>query len=49
MNKETIESIKRIVGYLEGEEKRHYLESGRAERKNHIYNDIRKVKEYLNK
>lgn len=41
--------IKRIIDYIEPDEKRHYEECNSDEKKYHVYNDIQTVHKWLNK
>lgn len=47
VDNDTLCSIRNMVEYLEHDEEKHYSECDEEERKNHIYNDVLKVKEWL--
>ena len=48
MNEKEFEAIIKLVEYLEHDEKKHYLESEPANRKNHIYIHVKRVKKWIN-
>ena len=45
MDEEVKRSLLDVIEYLYSEEKRHYEESGKP--KNHIFNDVRRVDDWL--
>jgi len=47
MNDETLCSLRNVLDYLQDNEQKHYDECSSKERKNHIFNDIIKVRKWL--
>ncbi len=44
-----VEAINRILGYLEHDERRHFEECTKKERRNHIYNAVRDLRAWYGK
>lgn len=49
MDEKILKTMRKIVDYLMPDELRHYKECDKEGQKNHIYKDLVKIDEYLNK